>query len=77
VSCHVLRCDGSLLDSCDVGGMSSWEILQHRNALETEENLLAESAACPSLGDEDVACGLQDMWDLATETIRDNETSNT
>jgi hypothetical protein len=62
--------DGSLLDGRDLSNMDVWEILEFALELETEANLLAETAACPSLGDEDVACGLHDMTALAVIAIR-------
>jgi hypothetical protein len=62
--------DGSVLDGHDLSNMSSWEILAFARELETEANLLEETAACPSLGDENVACVLQDMTAMAVIAIR-------
>ena len=62
--------DGSLLDGHDLSGMDVWDVIAFRRQLEDEANLLAETAQCPSLGDEDVACGLQDMSALAVLAIR-------
>lgn len=62
--------DGSLLDGRDLSGMGEWEILQFARELETEANLLAENDESPSLGDEDVACGLQDLSAMAVIAIR-------
>jgi hypothetical protein len=62
--------DGSLLDGHDLSNMDAWEILEFARELETEANLLAETAAFASLGNENVACGLQDMAAMAVIAIR-------